>query len=278
MPGGFPATALGATGVCAAGAAEADAATVALWAAAPVVSVDFCLQPGAKSASTRPAETRRIARAYQLADRQEQPRPEHAKSAAARSPSDGASVPASDARFADPIALPPRVETPTVSGCGDLKDPTVVTLATTTPGAAIHYTIDGTTPDETSPVYAEPIVYRGNKTISAIALKDGFEPSWLLRAQLCGVELLLPDRVEAPSIVPDGGTFAGPASITMHSATVDAVIFYTVDGTEPVVTSVRYREPFTIDASATVHAVGAAPGYTNSSTTVATFTIGDGGP
>jgi|GEM_PF-6798120 len=54
-------------------------------------------------------------------------------------------------------------------------EPVNVTLATVTEGATIHYTIDGGTPDGTSPIFTvgTPIVVSTTTTINAIAIKDG---------------------------------------------------------------------------------------------------------
>ena len=78
-----------------------------------------------------------------------------------------------------------QVATPTASpAAGEVAAGTKVTLATTTQGAIIHYTVDGTTPNETSPVFKadDPIVITAGVTIKAIALAEGFDPSAVLTA------------------------------------------------------------------------------------------------
>ena len=78
-----------------------------------------------------------------------------------------------------------QVATPTASpAAGEVASGTAVTLATTTKGATIHYTLDGTTPDETSPVFKadNPIVITAGVTIKAIALAEGYDPSAVLTA------------------------------------------------------------------------------------------------
>jgi hypothetical protein len=78
-----------------------------------------------------------------------------------------------------------QVATPTASpAAGEVASGTKVTLATTTKGATIHYTLDGTTPDETSPVFKadDPIVITAGVTIKAIALAEGYDPSAVLTA------------------------------------------------------------------------------------------------
>ena len=60
---------------------------------------------------------------------------------------------------------------------------TGVTLACTTEGAAIHYTIDGTEPTAESALYTEPIVINEATTVKAIAVKDGMEASSVVTAE-----------------------------------------------------------------------------------------------
>ena len=70
------------------------------------------------------------------------------------------------------------VETPTASVAGGtVEQGTGVVLATETEGAAIYYTTDGSTPTTASTVYSSPIIINENKTIKAIAVKDGMPNS-----------------------------------------------------------------------------------------------------
>lgn len=55
--------------------------------------------------------------------------------------------------------------------------PVTVTLSSTTPGAAIHYTTDGSLPTTLSPLYGKPISVTALTTISAIAVASGHLPS-----------------------------------------------------------------------------------------------------
>ncbi|MDZ4778889.1 MAG: lamin tail domain-containing protein, partial [Planctomycetia bacterium] len=52
-----------------------------------------------------------------------------------------------------------------------------LTLATTTPGAQIRYTTDGSMPTASSTLYSSPINVSTTRTIRAAAFKTGFEPS-----------------------------------------------------------------------------------------------------
>ena len=52
-------------------------------------------------------------------------------------------------------------------------DSLVVTMSHPLEGTAIYYTLDGTDPDENSPVYTEPIVLKKTSQIRAAALQEG---------------------------------------------------------------------------------------------------------
>lgn len=78
-----------------------------------------------------------------------------------------------------------QVATPAASpAAGSVTSGTEVQLATTTAGATIYYTLDGTTPDNTSAVFdpANPIVVTASVTVKAIAVAEGYDPSAVLTA------------------------------------------------------------------------------------------------
>jgi hypothetical protein len=60
---------------------------------------------------------------------------------------------------------------------GRFTEPQMVTVGTATPGATVHYTLDGTTPTESSPVAAGGIVVANSATVKAVAFAAGFQPS-----------------------------------------------------------------------------------------------------
>jgi hypothetical protein len=59
----------------------------------------------------------------------------------------------------------------------------VVEISTTTAGATIHYTVDGSTPTTSSPVYSSAIPVSSDTTIKALAVKSGMENSAVGSAQ-----------------------------------------------------------------------------------------------
>ncbi|MDD4309000.1 MAG: chitobiase/beta-hexosaminidase C-terminal domain-containing protein [Candidatus Cloacimonetes bacterium] len=75
------------------------------------------------------------------------------------------------------------VANPTFDPAGGFKlAPVNVTLATTTVGATIRYTLDGTAPNATSTLYTTPINISSDTTLKAIGYKDGFSPSSIVTA------------------------------------------------------------------------------------------------
>jgi hypothetical protein len=60
---------------------------------------------------------------------------------------------------------------------GSYGSPTAVTITTVTEGATIRYTLDGTTPVETSTLYEQPVTIATTKLLQARAWKSGFQPS-----------------------------------------------------------------------------------------------------
>lgn len=60
---------------------------------------------------------------------------------------------------------------------------TKVEITTSTEGASIHYTTDGSEPTEASALYSEPIEIAEAVTLKAIAVKEGFEASEVVVAE-----------------------------------------------------------------------------------------------
>ncbi len=74
-----------------------------------------------------------------------------------------------------------------------------------------------------------------------------------------------------PTILPPGGEFAGPVSVTLATATAAATIRYTLDGTEPSEASAAYGNAFTVRPPATLKARAFKAGYAASPVSTAIF-------
>ncbi|HMD76519.1 MAG TPA: kelch repeat-containing protein [Terracidiphilus sp.] len=81
-----------------------------------------------------------------------------------------------------------------------------------------------------------------------------------------------------PTFNPAPGTYAATLSVTVSSATANATIYYTTDGSAPTTSSTVYNGPITILAKPgyvleTIHAMATASGYSTSAMASATYTI-----
>ena len=83
-----------------------------------------------------------------------------------------------------------------------------------------------------------------------------------------------PVVVATPVISPNGGEVESGSTVTLTSATENATIHYTLDGTEPTAQSAKYEAPVAITKACTLKAVAVKEGnYTDSQVTSAVFTI-----
>lgn len=132
-----------------------------------------------------------------------------------------------------------------------------VTLSTPTPGAAIHYTLDGTTPTPASPVYAQPLEFDASATLFAVAFLPDWEPSPLASARYRFF-------VATPTITPGSGNLTAPATATIATATAGAEVRYTTDGSAPGPASALYVGPFEVASSLSLRAIALKQGWEDS--------------
>jgi len=135
-----------------------------------------------------------------------------------------------------------------------------VTINDATRGAAIYYTIDGTTPTTASKVYSVPISVTATETIKAIAVAPGFVQSALGTAVYT--------ITTPPAAIP-----IAMQTITITEATTGATVYYTTNGTTPTTASTKYTGPITISTSAVLKFIAVAPGYSQSAVRTVTDTI-----
>jgi hypothetical protein len=140
-----------------------------------------------------------------------------------------------------------------------------VTITDTTAGAAIYYTLNGTTPTNKSALYTGPFQVRDSSTLQAIAYAPGILPSSVASATYTL-------DAAAPVFNPPSGTYPSPLTVSITSATPTATIAYTPNSSNPSVYSI-YTGPITITASGKYYALAQETGFTRSPTTEATYTI-----
>ena len=176
--------------------------------------------------------------------------------------------PVASAAFTVTATLPVAQPTITPKG-GTNPDKVQVTLASETPGATIHYTVDNTDPTTNSPLYSQPLTLTQSATVKAMAFAAGFNPSLVAGATFT-VTVTPPPP---PTITPNGGDYRDKVLVTLDSGAPGATIHYTVDGPEPTANSPRYTQPFTLTQSATVKARAFADGSNPSLAASAAFTV-----
>ena len=76
-----------------------------------------------------------------------------------------------------------------------------------------------------------------------------------------------------PVFTPAAGTYSATQNVTLSSATTDAVIYYTTDGTTPDGGSTKYSAPFAVSATETIEAVAISPTYGSSDIVTAAYVI-----
>jgi hypothetical protein len=146
-----------------------------------------------------------------------------------------------------------------------------VTLADSTPGAAIYYTVNGSTPTTASTLYTGAFTVSATTTVNAIAVASGYTNSPVSTATYA-INITVPTAA-TPAFTPATGTYTSAQSVTLTDATPGAAIYYTLNGSTPTTASTLYTGAFTVSSTTTVNAIAVAAGYTNSPVASATYTI-----
>jgi hypothetical protein len=94
------------------------------------------------------------------------------------------------------------------------------------------------------------------------------------RVRMAAIASAPPSTAAAsPAFSVTGGTYAGVQTVTISDATPGASIYITIDGTAPAALSPGYLGPINVSGSVTVQAIAIAPGYQQSPTATAAYTI-----
>ena len=115
----------------------------------------------------------------------------------------------------------------------------------------LRYTIDGSNPTETSPVYEGPFSISTTTTVKAKVFDTEYFDSAIVSSTLTRIWA----KVATP-VIDAKETFTGSQqSVALFCETDDSVIRYTTDGSEPNSHSQKYTEPFVVTNSITVKAI-----------------------
>lgn len=165
------------------------------------------------------------------------------------------------------IASTPIAATPTFTpAAGTYNNSQTVSMSSTTAGASIYYTLDGSTPTNASTLYANSITVDSAKTLKARAYKIGYDSSAVGSATYTFT-------VANPSFTPTPGTFVGNQNITLSCSTAGASIYYTTNGTIPTISSSLYTAPIAITTSTNFKIKAFKSGYDTSNTVSGSFII-----
>ena len=143
----------------------------------------------------------------------------------------------------------------------------VVSLGDTTPDNIIHYTLDGSTPLSSSPVYTGPLTLTKTTTVKAIATAGGY---W--KSAVAGVQYSVIPAAPTPVLTPGSGSYAPGQTVTISDAIPTATLRYTTDGSTPTTKSTFYTKPILLTGTETINTIAIAAGDVESSVATATYT------
>ena len=161
---------------------------------------------------------------------------------------------------------------------GKISTTQPISITDASTGAAIFFTIDGSTPSPgvgTTQQFGLPFTLPASATVKAIATASGFATS-AVSAQTFTVQ-----RVVVPVLAPSGGAILTTQTVSITDGTSDAAIYFTTDGTTPspgTGTTQQYLAPFTLSAPATVKAIATESGFQASALGSATYTFQKASP
>jgi Chitobiase/beta-hexosaminidase C-terminal domain/FG-GAP-like repeat/Bacterial Ig-like domain (group 3) len=148
----------------------------------------------------------------------------------------------------------------------------MVTATDATPGANIYYTLDGSTPSITSTPFTAPVRVTRETVIKAVAFSPNAGPSGVI-TRIYIIQL------PPPVISPGTGSYLAPQAITITDDPSCAMLacstYYTLDGSDPTISSTRYAGPISLTAlgTKTIKAIEIAPDFVPSRVAAATYTI-----
>jgi fibronectin type 3 domain-containing protein len=150
-----------------------------------------------------------------------------------------------------------------------------VTISTTTSGASIRYTTNGTIPTSTSGILYDTLsaglTISTSTVVNAIAYKTGLTDSTVASATYTIGSTTLP--VAAPTFSPSGGSYVGTQTVTISSTTSGAEIYYTTNGSTPSKTSTLYAGQVSVATSMLINAIAYKAGMTDSTVSSAAYNI-----
>ncbi|MDD2230311.1 MAG: chitobiase/beta-hexosaminidase C-terminal domain-containing protein [Candidatus Cloacimonetes bacterium] len=145
-------------------------------------------------------------------------------------------------------------------------------LSSTTAGAVIRYTTDGTDPTPVSPAYSIPLFISSSQTVKAIAYNGEYLPSPIASATyVIGTNQL----VALPTFTPSAGTYPTAQNVQILCDTPGATIYYRTDGLDPTDSDMPFTADINIplNSTLTIKARAYKAGLITSQVATATYVI-----
>jgi len=143
-----------------------------------------------------------------------------------------------------------------------------VSMSTSTPGASIYYTTNGTAPTTGSIHYTGPITVSSNQTIEAIAAESG-----MTNSAMASSTYKITPPAPTPTFSPAAGTYLTTKTVAINCSDKAAFIYYTTNGSIPTINSTVYSVPLAVDSNETITAMALASGGSVSTVASGTYTI-----
>jgi len=145
-----------------------------------------------------------------------------------------------------------------------------VTISTTTSGANIKFTTDGTDPsDVNGTVYSAPVNISQNTTLKAIAFKQ-----YMLNSNVISGVYTIKCISPAFSLPAGSYTVQQSLAISLSTTTTGSTIKYTTDGSNPDVNNgTVYSAPISISSNTNFKAITIKSGFANSDVSSSNYTI-----
>ncbi len=166
-----------------------------------------------------------------------------------------------------------QAATPVISPASQSFNPSIqVTITDSTAGASIYYTTDGSAPTTASTKYTAPFTLTTSSSVNAIAAGTG-----LLQSPEASATYTLTTQAAMPSFNPAPGSYSAVQTVSISTATPNATIYFTTDGTVPTTSSSKYTGPISVGVTETLSAIAAASGLSNSPEASGLYTVDLGG-
>jgi formylglycine-generating enzyme required for sulfatase activity len=121
-----------------------------------------------------------------------------------------------------------------------------------------YYTIDGSNP-RVNGICADKVVIDHSCVIKLYAKLDYWEDS-----NIAEFSYNISGKVSLVKVNPNPGAYSAGQTIVLSTITEGTTIYYTNDGTDPSINSIKYNAPFTISQNVTIKAIAVKSGWQSS--------------